>query len=120
MATSKSTSTDIDDHHNAGDANNAGTELSDYPRSKGSDEAHHGHRNPLSRSRGSGECLEGAIREGRPVEGLFAGFEVGDLVETPGKMESVLTLWVFFIQKIGLQVNVDVSWPPWFSDVLMC
>ena len=33
-------------------------------------------------------------------------------------MASVLALWVFFIQKIGLLVNVNVSWPPWFLDVL--
>ena len=42
----------------------------------------------------------------------------GDLVDTPGAMNTILSLWVFFLQKLSLQWHVGVEWPSWFLDFL--
>ena len=109
-----------DNHHNAGDANKTSTELAVIPDQKEAAKHNTGTESVIPDQKEAAEGLEEAIKgtAWSSVEGLFAGFEVGDLVATPGNMASVLGLWVFFVQKIGLQVNVDVAWPPWFSDVL--
>ena len=42
----------------------------------------------------------------------------GDLVDTPGAINTILSLWVFFLQKLSLQWYVGVDWPSWFLNFL--
>ena len=41
-----------------------------------------------------------------------------DLVETPGNMETILFIWIFFLQKLSLQWLIGVNWPSWFLNFL--
>ena len=40
-----------------------------------------------------------------------------DLVDTPGSMQVFGQMWIFFMQKMSLQVNVDIAWPRWYLRV---
>jgi hypothetical protein len=64
-------------------------------------------------------AVKAAVKEA--AEGKAAGafeFEVPDLVDTPGSLQMISTLWILFLQKLSLQWHVGVEWPSWFLNFL--
>jgi hypothetical protein len=45
-------------------------------------------------------------------------YELPDLVNTPGGLQTIASLFVFFLQKLSLQLHVGVEWPSWFLNFL--
>ena len=68
---------------------------------------------------GATVAVKAAVKEA--AEGKAAGwfeFELPDLVNTPGSLQMISTLWILFLQKLSLQWHVDVDWPSWFLNFL--
>jgi len=45
-------------------------------------------------------------------------YEPPDLVDTPGALQTIVSLWIFSLQKLSLQWYVGVEWPSWFLNFL--
>ena len=83
----------------------------------------HGEDDPERGRRPSGEAA-GAVKDyikdevkGK-AEGLFASISVNDLVDTPGSTQVLAQIFIFFAQKLSLQVNVSIGWPSWYLRAL--
>ena len=60
-------------------------------------------------------ALKGLVKE--TAEGKAASsfeWQPEDLVNTPGGIQTFLSIWVFFLQKLSLQWHVGVRWPSFF------
>ena len=64
-------------------------------------------------------ALKAAAKEaaGGMTSGWFE-YELPDLVDTPGGLQTIASLFVFFLQKLSLQWHVGVEWPSWFLNFL--
>ena len=61
--------------------------------------------------------LKGLVKE--TAEGKAASsfeWQPEDLVNTPGGIQTFLSIWVFFLQKLSLQWHVGVRWPSFFIN----
>ena len=62
-------------------------------------------------------ALKGLVKE--TAEGKAASsfeWQPEDLVNTPGGIQTFLSIWVFFLQKLSLQWHVGVRWPSFFIN----
>ena len=62
-------------------------------------------------------ALKGLVKE--TAEGKAATsfeWQPEDLVNTPGGIQTFLSIWVFFLQKLSLQWHVGVRWPSFFIN----
>ena len=40
------------------------------------------------------------------------------LVDTPGNVQVLTTLWIFLLQKFALLLHVAIRWPDWFRQLI--
>ena len=87
--------------------------------------AAHGVDDPESgRPPSSVEAAAGAVKDyvkdevkGK-AEGLLASHGADELVDTPDSTQVLAQIFIFFAQKLSLQVHVNVNWPRWYLRVL--
>ena len=84
----------------------------------------HGEDDPERGRRPSSGEAAGAVKDfvkdemkGK-AEGWFPSISAGDLVDTPGSTQVLAQIFIFFAQKLSLQVHVKVRWPEWYLRLL--
>ena len=98
-------------------------ESADAPTLEREEGSHRAGRAPaptLERTESAAAAVEAFVEDAAKgkAEGWFASFGVDRLVDSPGSMEVIAQMWIFFAQKLSLQVNVSVGWPSWYLRAL--